>query len=349
MADNKNWLGSLKGSGAEARQRAKEDADQRRSEGLRQNSVILNQKDVLTGNWDTNKVLFTTIGGQVRPITADDLVAFRENIKTAQARLTKGVTAKQVIDWSSGVAWGTQKSDLELAREQIKMAVPVSGQNGKVRFVTNAGPDSDVSRHHVTIEFLNYGAEAASGLTDPRKSAMRLRKGPLKLECDCGKWRFWYRYIATIGGYNAGRAEVGFPKIRNPKLRGIACKHIVRVAAEIQNGGAALNFLSNMMQKAKSSDEARAIQRMNQKDAEKIIKNQERRTSGADIKTSNQKRQERQAKAAATAAKQAKKPAKPKQASKATVNDAAEILAKSGLSAEQIMALIEAAKANGNA
>lgn len=308
MADH-SWLGKLKGSGAEARQRADADRQQRLEEGRRQGSIILNQKDILTGNWDAHKVLFTTLGGQVRPITADDLVAFRSNIQTAQSRFKKGITAKQVVDWSLF-------EDRKRASDQIKMAAPVSAQNGKVRFITNAGPDSDVSRHHVTVEFLNYGAEAASGSADPRKSAMRLRKGPLRIECDCGRWRFWYRYIATIGGFNAGRSETGFPKIRNPRLHGIACKHILRVMSEVESGPAVLNFLSRLMDKAKSSEEAKAVLRAQQADAEKLIKNQAKRTTGNLIKTSEQKRNERLAKAAAIAAKKAPIPQKQKPRSK---------------------------------
>lgn len=332
MADN-SWLGNLKGSATEAKQRAAEDAAQRKAAGQQKDSIILNQKDISTGSWDAAKVLFTTIGGQLRPITADDLASFRRNIATIQSekgKYAKGVTAKQVIDWSAGIVQGTQfsvyglqKSDLDRAKREITMAVPTYAQNSadgrsaKVRFITNAGPDSDVSRHHVLVEFMNYGPEAASGLTDPRKSAMRLRHGPLKIECDCGRWRFWFRYLATIGGYNAGRPETGYPKIRNPKLQGIACKHIVRVMSEVQSGSATLVFLTKLMDKAKSSDEAKAALRHKQSEAEKIIKNQARRTTGNDIKTSEQKRQEQSAKNAIKAAMTSAKPKKVKPKSKA--------------------------------
>jgi hypothetical protein len=280
------WLGRIQGSGAEARARLTEDAAERSAEAKRQGSIILNQKDVLTGQWDAHKVLFTTLGGKLRVITADDLAAFKHNIKVTQQRFTKGITAKQVIDLSL-------HDDRKRATDQIKQAVPVNSQNGKVRFITNAGPDSDVSRHHVIVEFMNYGAEASSGLTEPRKAAMRLRKGPLKFECDCGRHRYWFRYIATIGGYNAGRPETGYPKIRNPKLFGVACKHVLRVMSDIESGGATLAFLTRLMDKAKASDDARAAVRQRQEEAEKIAQNQSRRS--AEIKTSEQKRAEREA------------------------------------------------------
>jgi hypothetical protein len=331
-----SWLGKLAGSGSEAKRRLAEDAAQRAAEGRDEKSIILNQKDVLTGQWDASKVLFTTIDGKLRPITADDLSAFRHNIQVTQSRFTKGITAKQVIDWSLGI-------DRKRATQQIKMAVPVSANNGKVRFMTNAGPDSDVTRHHVMVEFLNYGAESASGLTDPRKAALRLRKGPLRFDCDCGRHRFWYRYIATIGGYNAGRAETGYPKIRNPKLYGLACKHVLRVMSDINSGGATLGFLTKLMSKAKASDDAKAKMKQKQAEAEKVVNNQARRT--AEIKTSEQKRQERLAaqsrKSAASAVKKAVPPKKVKKPSKTETKDAAAVLAqKFGLTPEQVLALL---------
>jgi hypothetical protein len=360
-----SWLGRVQGSAAEAKQRAAEDRQQRLAEGKREGSIILNQKDVQTGNWDASKTLFTTIGGRVRPITADDLAAFRRNIDLAQSqtgRFAKGITAKQVIDWSDQVIDaithslnGKEKkldlkrtTDLHKARTQITMAVPVSAYNNtgkqgvKVRFITNAGPDSNVSRHHVMVEFMNYGAEANAGNTTPRKSAMRLRHGPLRIECDCERWRYFFRYLATIGDYNAGRQESGYPKIRNPKLQGIACKHIVRVMSEVQSGGATLAFLTKLMDKAKSSDEAKAALRHNQAEAEKVVKNQAKRTTGNDIKTSEQKRQERSAKNAANAAKQAEKPKKEKRTSKVKAEQSLKNIAASDMTDEEILAQIRA-------
>jgi hypothetical protein len=333
-----DWLGRIQGSGSEMRSRLAEDAKQRAEEGKRQGSIILNQKDVLTGQWDASKVLFTTLGGQLRTITGEDLQAFKYNIGQVQKNFTKGISAKQVIDLSL-------HEDRKRATDQIKMAVPVSSQNGKVRFITNAGPDSDVSRHHVIVEFMNYGAEASSGLTDPKKAAQRLRKGPLKFECDCGRHRFWYRYIATIGGFNAGRPETGYPKIRNPNLYGVGCKHVLRVMSDINSGAATLTYLTKLMGKAKASDEAKAALRQRQEDAEKIVQNQSRRS--AEIKTSEQKRLER---AAAKAQKEmtekmkhATPPKKIKPASKklTRLNDLAIQFKRSGVSRQAMESFLD--------
>lgn len=116
------------------------------------------------------------------------------------------------------------------------MAVPVSRKAGLVHLLTNAGPNSKVLNHHVEIEFSNF----KSVVFDIDKQALttvknRLAKGKIKFQCDCERHTFWYRYMATIGGYNLGRDEGGFPKIRNPHLSGVACKHVLRVVKWISS------------------------------------------------------------------------------------------------------------------
>ncbi|QFY42987.1 hypothetical protein F6R98_10475 [Candidatus Methylospira mobilis] len=271
-----SWLGKLKGSAGEAKGRLADDAAQRSAAAKEKHSIILNQNEVLTGNWDAHKVLFTTLGGKLRTITSDDLTAFRRNIQTAQANFTKGITAKQVIELSL-------HADRMASTEEIHMAVPVSATNGTVRYITNSGPNSKVTRHHVTVQFLNYMAEASSGAGGARKSAQRLRLAPLKFDCDCERHRYWFRYITTIGGFNAGRAETGYPKIRNPNLYGVGCKHVLRVMADIRSGGATLAFLTRLLKKGKAADNAKAAVRQAQSEAEKVAANQEKRKSAKEL------------------------------------------------------------------
>lgn len=170
------------------------------------------------------------------------MIAFQQNIKTAQKQFTKGITPRQVIDLSvrkpmkyAGKDWAG-KSDIDKARKEIRHALPLSLHNGTMRIVTNAGPDYGNKRHHVTVKFLSYGAAVAAGHANPRKMALWLRQQPIAFDCDCGRHTYWFRYVATIGGFNAGRDETGFPKIRNPHLHGVACKHVLRAMSEIDQG-----------------------------------------------------------------------------------------------------------------
>jgi hypothetical protein len=204
-----------RGYGAEVAQVRKIEAEQRAAA-----KTILDPMDVV-GEYDAARLLQTTLGGQIRPITLDDLRTFQANVRKLGKRFKGGITAKGVVDASL-------KVDRDRANREIQTAVVVKAQAGVMHFLTNSGPNSDVARHHVHIDFPTFKAFSASP-QDPKKLAKAMLEGPLRFECDCGRHRYWYRFIATKGGFNAGRPEVGFPKIRNPNLVGVACKHALRV------------------------------------------------------------------------------------------------------------------------
>ena len=293
------WLGRLAGSASEARGRLAEDRRERETEGKRKDSIILTPKDIRSGVWDASRILNTTLGGKLRKIEREDLPVFQRNMDTARAKLgiikqpdgsyfQKGITARQIINLSREVdRERTYKTYKDRGKEiqPIRQAVPVSASGGLVKFITSAGGSTKgVVRHHVSVEFLNFTAEASTARKTDRAAALSIKKGPLKFDCDCKHHRFFLRYISTIGGFNAGRPETGFPKIRNPGLDGVACKHVLRVMAEIETGGSPLAFLTRHVAKIRASDSGAAISKMAQRDAERTVKNQALRTTGAEVR-----------------------------------------------------------------
>jgi hypothetical protein len=186
-------------------------------------------------HWNTGRkkspalALKTTLGGQMRSITAEDLRTFKATIQRLQGdRLHKGLVAKEVISMAAAI-------DLERARKEIHHATPFRMVSGAVQFSTNASQGSKSARHVVRVDFSGFGACVASPLTPLKAAASMAKDAPLRFECDCERHTFWYRYIASIGGWNTGRTETGFPKIRNPTLTGVACKHVLRVMTELQS------------------------------------------------------------------------------------------------------------------
>ena len=302
MAVNK--ISSLLG---EATKNFRADAAQRKAAAESPQSIILNAKDV-KGEYDSGRTLMTTLGGIPRQITAEDLATFRQNIKTVQKVFKGGIRARQVLDMSLQI-------DRSRAQTEIRMAVPISAKNGMVRFATNASKGSKATRHHVNVEFLSFGAAAASGSSTAQKMANWVRKQSLKFDCDCGRHRYWFRYISTIGDFNAGRAETGFPKIRNPGLHGVACKHVLRVMAEVEASGTVLGFLTRLIQKAQDADNAKATHKTTVKEAEELVKKQSQRTR--DIKTTDTRTQAREIAKERKALADAAKPVPPPK--KATV------------------------------
>jgi hypothetical protein len=253
-------LKNLRGANKEAQGRYLGDVAQRERA-----ANILNPNEV-SGEYDAGRTLLTTFGGgELRALTHDDLRAFRENVKRLGKKYKGGITAKTVIDMSLA-------EDRERANKQINVAVPVQSMDGLIHFMTNAGPDSEVTRHHIKVNLLNFGAAVAS----PSKMAdlvKTLAAGPLAFDCDCGRHKFWYRYIATVGRYNAGRAETGFPKIRNPHLTGVACKHVLRVMQQIGSPSVRIQ-LEKMINKARG-EVARTSKLLTAKEVQEIAARQQ--------------------------------------------------------------------------
>ena len=59
-------------------------------------------------------------------------------------------------------------------------------------------------------------------------SRLLLWAGNVELHCPCPSYKFWgYQYILTRKE-SAILPEVRYPKIRNPELKGVCCKHLRR-------------------------------------------------------------------------------------------------------------------------
>ena len=341
MATVENWLGDLKGAAGEADALHKKDLKRRLDAEKSAKSTLLHPND-LRGSLDMGRLLQTTLGGK-RAITADDLATFRRNIHTFEQKytVTEGLTARQIIDMANVIVSG-KEADLKRANREIKNAAVLSFFNGTMRFMTNAGPDSEETRHHVTVQFMGY-VNAVSGAAqdsqdkplDAVQIAFKLTKERLKFECDCGRWTFWFRYIATLGRWGLGRKELAFPKVRNPYLAGVACKHVLRVMSDIESSIFVAKFIAKALEKAIMQGHAKVILQQKQKEAE--AQRQTQRT----IKTTEQReaenRKQREARAAKKAVSQPKPP--PKKSTKRSTTPKPKPAKPSGLSQAQIDAI----------
>jgi hypothetical protein len=287
-------IGDIAGSAREAKERAKADALRREKAALPDKDGkpprILTPEEVRSGNWDAQKLIETTLGGgewsKRRLLTPEDLQAIRRNVEALGKRYQGGIRPRQVIDLSL-------ESRRERAREEIRMAVPSYSNADRsglivVRFVTNAGPDtrSVPPRHHVTVQLMSTGA-AVTMAKDTAKASRWLCREPLRFDCDCGDHTFRFRYIASAGKFNYGRTETGYPKIRNPGLEGIACKHVIRVMQQLDSGMAD-DFVGRLLDKIRKAEDIKQKSVCaSQNEAEAQAKKQE--NAPAKIKTSQQR------------------------------------------------------------
>lgn len=302
-------------------------------------TTILNPNE-LSGEYDAGRLLKTSLRGQIRDITQDDIRAFQANVRNLKKKFKGGITAQAVIDLALN-------EDRERANKQIRMAVPASIHGSKVHFITNAGPDSDVARHHVHVNFLDFEAAVGASPNDPKKIGKLVTNGRLQFDCDCGRHTFWYRYIATVGKYNLGRAETGFPKIRNPRLKGVACKHALRVMQVILKDGAVQLKIAQSVLKARQVLDKSQLKAEKTKVAElrKMAETQQgKRTSSTNLRTSAEKqRQAAMRKAKTDMKKAAVDRAKPAQNLRQIERHARSLLALGAITQAQFDQIVKAA------
>lgn len=282
---------------AEARKAFEADRAQR----IGDQSAILSADD-MAGLYDPRRGLFTTLGGAFRPVTMDDLIAFRAAMHDIQRLHGQrkgnvpvtgaggGILAKQVVNLSA-------PEDRARASREIHRIIPISNKGGVVHISTNASAKSDVSRHHVMVQFLDYDKVLADG-NSSLEAARRMLAGKLRFDCDCGRHTFWYRYIASIGNFNFGRPEDGFPRVRNPKLMGIACKHVIRVMATITEGATFNLFAKRMIETGRrtlSNKRTAVTVKEQQAFIEQMESVRKQAKRGTVIKTSQEQKEQRQA------------------------------------------------------
>lgn len=266
----------------------------------RQAATTILRPNEVSGEYDAGRLLTTTLRGEQRALTHDDIRAFQANIRQLKKKFTGGIKAQAVIDMS-------RDSDKSRANKQITMSVPASIVGSKVHFITNAGPDSNVSRHHVHVNFLDFGAALGASPNDPKKLGKLVANGRLAFDCDCGRHTFFYRYIATIGKYNALRPESGYPKIRNPDLTGVACKHVLRTMHVILKDTAVQVKIANSVLRARDALDGGPNKAEKTKVAElraMAEAQQGKRKSSTNLKTSEEKKQAAAIRKAKTAMKQ---------------------------------------------
>lgn len=209
-------------------------------------TTILGPEAMRGGKRSPALLLWTTLGGVARPITNADLAVFRRSVAAVGKSLRAGLTAQEIVDLSLPI-------DRERARKEIPHAIPARLRDGQVVFSTSAGPQSRRSRHVVTVAFIDYGAALSRPGTPLQAAGWLGRDAHLKFDCDCEHHRYRLRYISTIGGFNAGRPESGFPKITNSTLSGVACKHVLRTMAELQTSA----FVRKQVARMVETDRAR--------------------------------------------------------------------------------------------
>jgi hypothetical protein len=191
---------------------------------------LLRRRKTVTKNGKQKLVLdFGSQGGKVS-YTLADLNKMATAMGKAEGKFsesTRGVTVAELIRSS-------RKIDIQRAKKITNSTL--YGVDGSILlFRAKASDDSKSSYHHVKVRLEDWEHEVRNGEGGAYlRAAAGAVRGKVSFDCDCGRHQYWYRYLATIGGFALDPKEFVFPKIRNPKLQGCCCKHVIKTLAVMQ-------------------------------------------------------------------------------------------------------------------
>lgn len=126
------------------------------------------------------------------------------------------------------------------SKKQIFTYYQSTDKNGVVEFITPSGTTPGVWwRQRIKLEDLDSLLKKYKDKWKPKQIVAKAIQGKLKVQCndpaggDEPSWLYWgFKYKASIQGYNLGKKEDRKPDIRNPRLKGSTCKHLI---AAMQN------------------------------------------------------------------------------------------------------------------
>ena len=183
------------------------------------------------------------------PFTVDDLKELRS---TGQKIPEKFFSCRKRGPCRSADQAFPGKKDIVRSQKEIRNATMYRIFNGAdgvmLLFRVTASPNSKYLHHRVKVRLEEWNDWLTSSVPF-RQAAENILNGRISFDCDCGRHQYWYRYMATIGGYAIKPLENAYPKVRNPKLFGACCKHVLKALATIR-GPAVRRLIVMEMEKA---------------------------------------------------------------------------------------------------
>ncbi|HHX8293751.1 TPA: hypothetical protein ACVOYL_001863 [Vibrio diabolicus] len=188
----------------------------------------------------TNKAL-TALGEKAKGqrFTKEDLIKFdkaRQRHKEVYDSKTAGITYAFLVK-------NSRQIDVDRANNRvddgtgIHKATLIGIKNNIVLIRVRASSVSRHEEHRVKVRLEQWDELLHEPPNGDYNQAVQLAcAGRISFDCDCGRHQYWYRYLATMGNYCiAPPKEFAFPKIRNPELSGVACKHALKATTMLQS------------------------------------------------------------------------------------------------------------------
>lgn len=183
----------------------------------------------------------------------------RRRASIARRYQSKGTTIEQLFITSTpyptfSSSSAKRSNDLMKARRVSKPRL-ASVKKDKLSFqVLTENPTRTESPYYlVEVRLLDWDSALQQYSQKPEKipfmnNVKQAVNGSVEVNCTCGRWRYWYRYKATVGGYALSK-EHGYPKIRNASLQGSLCKHLIATLHYVWKSNVFHQLLAKHMEK----------------------------------------------------------------------------------------------------
>lgn len=220
--------------------------------------------------------------------TLDDLKSFeanRDKLKTKYNPKTAGITYNQLIAHSLAI-------DVKRANNKVDdgsgiTSAVFNGMKHNMAMISVTASQISVHQHHRVRIRLEEWDEATDQISEDKAKAKKVLKnlcaGRVSVDCDCGRWQYWYRYIGTAGNFAVTPPkEYAYPKLRNPRLQGVACKHIIHALTRLQAGSwqvaVAKRLEMDINRVGFGDDKKRTTHYFSEKEIRKLMRNRKSQT-----------------------------------------------------------------------
>ncbi|PHM39192.1 tail stability protein [Xenorhabdus mauleonii] len=235
--------------------------------------------------------------------TQDDLKAFEQNrqkVRTGFQTGTAGITYPQLIASCTTIDVKRANNTVDDG-SGIKTAAFI-GMEHNIALISVTASDQSKDKHHrVKIRFEEWDT-ALEHLSVAENNTSRVVRqlcaGRMSFDCDCGRHHYWYRYIATAGNFAVSPPkEYIYPKIRNPNLKGVACKHVIHAMTRMQAGTWQLQVGRLLQKNARAThfgdDEKKTTTFFGKDQLKQLNRNRKSQTNHTAIKSEYQRYQRR--------------------------------------------------------
>lgn len=173
--------------------------------------------------------------------TAEDMKKFMSNRQAHRQRTSSdvpGVTYAQLVAHSLKIRVQRANNKVDDG-SGISNAMLLRVRHNVADIQVRASQASHKDHHLVRVRFEEwdrYVEDVGDEKTSLDALTRRLAASRVSFDCSCEDHQYRYRYMATAGNYALKPpAEYAFPKVENPHLEGLACKHVIHTMTRLQS------------------------------------------------------------------------------------------------------------------